>query len=90
MSSSMNTEKAHEIAKQMTYRDAVYNALRGRCVPYKKATRIKLNELLEFIENCNFIKITENGRIDIDIEMMQAISQYGEHIKCENGKRTNG
>ena len=89
MSSGMNTEQAKEIAKQMTYRDAVYNALRGRCVPYKKATRIKLNELLEFIENCNFIKITENG-IDIDTEMMNAISQYGEYVKCENMKRTNG
>ena len=89
MSSSMNTEKAHEIAKQMTYRDAVYNALRGRCVPYKKATRIKLNELLEFIENSNFIKITENG-IDIDIEIMKSISQYGEYVKCENMKRTKG
>lgn len=80
MSSSMNTEQAKEIAKQMTYRDAVYNALRGRCVPYKKATRIKLNELLEFIENCNFIKITENG-IDIDTEMMNAISQYAKEIE---------
>ena len=47
----MNTEQAKEIAKQMTYRDAVYNALRGRCVPFKKATRIKLKELLEIVED---------------------------------------
>lgn len=51
MSSGMNTEQAKEIAKQMTYRDAVYNALRGRCVPFKKATLIKLKELLEIVEN---------------------------------------
>lgn len=51
MSSGMNTEQAKEIAKQMTYRDAVFNALRGRCVPFKKATRIKLKELLEIVEN---------------------------------------
>lgn len=51
MSSGMNTEKAHEIAKQMTYRDAVINALQGRCVPFKKATRIKLTELLEIVES---------------------------------------
>lgn len=51
MSSGMNMEQAKEIAKQMTYRDAVYNALRGRCVPFKKATRIKLKELLEIVEN---------------------------------------
>ena len=40
MSSSMNLKEAEEIAKEMTYRDAVINALRGRCIPYKKATRI--------------------------------------------------
>lgn len=46
----MNMAEAKEIAKKMTYRDAVNNALRGRCVPYKKATRIKLNELLEILD----------------------------------------
>lgn len=50
MSSGMNTEQAKEIAKQMTYRDAVINALQGRCVPYKKATKIKLLELLDIVE----------------------------------------
>ena len=50
MSSGMNMAEAEEIAKKMTYRDAVYNALRGRCVPYKKATRIKLKELLEKVK----------------------------------------
>ena len=50
MSSGMNIAEAEEIAKKMTFRDAVYNALRGRCVPYKKATRIKLNELLEMLD----------------------------------------
>lgn len=57
MSSGMNTEQAKEIAKQMTYRDAVFNALRGRCVPFKKATRIKLTELLEIVENMENEKI---------------------------------
>lgn len=57
MSSSMNTEKAHEIAKQMTYRDAVINALRGRCVPFKKATKIKLKELLDLVEDMENAKM---------------------------------
>ena len=47
MSSTMNMEEAKRIADQMSYEDAVYNAMKGRCVPYRKATRIKLNELLE-------------------------------------------
>ena len=57
MSSGMNTEQAKEIAKQMTYRDAVINALCGRCVPFKKATAIKLKELLEIVEDMENAKM---------------------------------
>ena len=34
----------------MTYRNAIYNALQGKCIPYRKATFIKLYELLDKIE----------------------------------------
>lgn len=47
MSSSMNMEEAKEYAKSMSYSQAVYNAMCARCVPYRKATKIKLKELLE-------------------------------------------
>ena len=43
----MTVEEAKEYAKTMSYTDAVYNALQGRAVPYRKATKIKLNELLQ-------------------------------------------
>lgn len=43
----MTKEEAKEYAKHMTYADAVYNALQGRAIPYRKATLIKLHELLE-------------------------------------------
>ena len=43
----MNREEAEKVAKQMTFADAVYNALQGRAIPYRKATLIKLHELLE-------------------------------------------
>ena len=43
-------EEAEEYAKDMTYRDAVYNALQGKCIPYRKATLIKLYELLDMVE----------------------------------------
>lgn len=42
----MTVEEAKEYAKTMSYTDAVYNALQGRAIPYRKATKIKLNELL--------------------------------------------
>ncbi len=47
MSASMNLEEAKKVAENMTYSDAVYNALGGKCIPYRKATKIKLKELLE-------------------------------------------
>ena len=46
----MNREEAEEYAKIMSYRDAVYNALQGKCIPYRKATLTKLYELLDVIE----------------------------------------
>ena len=46
----MNREEAEEYAKNMSYRDAVYNALQGKCIPYRKATLIKLYELLDIVE----------------------------------------
>ena len=46
----MTKEDAKEYAKEMTYRDAVCNALQGKCIPYRKATLIKLHELLDMIE----------------------------------------
>ena len=46
----MTKEEAEACAKEMTYRDAVYNALRGKCIPYRKATLIKLHELLDMVE----------------------------------------
>lgn len=47
---NMTREEAEEIAKEMTYRDAVYNALQGKCIPYRKATLIKLYELLDVVD----------------------------------------
>lgn len=47
----MTREEAEEYAKEMTYRNAVYNALQGKCIPYRKATLIKLYELLDMVES---------------------------------------
>jgi hypothetical protein len=46
----MTKEEAEEYAKEMTYSDAVHNALQGKCIPYRKATLIKLYELLDKLE----------------------------------------
>ena len=46
----MTREEAEIEAKHMTYRDAVYNAMKGKSIPHRKATMIKLHELLDVIE----------------------------------------
>ena len=53
MSSGMNIEEAKKIADKMSYREAIMNCLCARCVPYRKATKIKMKRLLECIEAFN-------------------------------------
>ena len=87
----MLVEEAVEYAKTMSYTEAVYNALQGRAVPYKKATKIKLDELLEIAESlpihckdCEYWEKAENslqGRCCL-LQMYPT----GEWF-CGNGKR---
>jgi hypothetical protein len=82
MSSGMNMAEAEEIAKKMTYRDAVYNALRGRCVPYKKATRIKLNELLEMLDKgLTVTEFADNRWISVSERLPKADEYVGNIAK---------
>lgn len=50
MSSGMNMQEAEKVAENMSYRQAVINCLYARCVPYRKATKIKMKQLLEIAE----------------------------------------
>ena len=51
MDRGMNLDQAKIYAEKMSYSQAVYNALCGSGIPYRKATKIKLNELLEVAKN---------------------------------------
>ena len=46
----MTREESEEYAKNMTYRDAINNLMKARSIPYRKATFIKVNELLKALE----------------------------------------
>ena len=46
----MTREEAEEYAKGMTYRDAINNLMKARSIPYRKATFIKIKELLKALE----------------------------------------
>lgn len=46
----MSLAEARELAKRMSYRDAVTNCLRAKCIPYRQATKLKLKEMLELAD----------------------------------------
>ena len=58
----MTQEEARIYANNMTYEEAVLNCLNARCVPYRKATKVKLNELLALAKIIdNMTKLTTGG-----------------------------
>lgn len=57
----MTREEAKIYASNMTYTRAVYNAISGKSIPYRKATMIKLHELLEIAKKADCK--TEKGDI---------------------------
>ena len=46
----MTGEEAKRYAENMTYREAICNLKQAKSVPYRKATFIKVNELLDELE----------------------------------------
>lgn len=80
MSSGMNIQEAENVAEKMTYREAVINCLNAKCVPYRKATKIKMKQLLESIDNdftddllnMGSTKGYQQGRADRDREIAES------------------
>lgn len=46
----MTREEAEKYAENMTYREAIHNLKQAKSIPYRKATFIKVNELLKALE----------------------------------------
>lgn len=46
----MTREEAKKYAENMTYREAIYNLKKAKSVPYRKSTFIKVNELLDELD----------------------------------------
>ena len=59
----MTKEEAIECAKNMTYREAVRNTVYAKGVKYKKATRIKLQELAEIADKLVLCKDCRASRV---------------------------
>ena len=51
----MTREEAEKYAENMTYREAIYNLMQAKSVPYRKATFIKVYELLDELEQEPFM-----------------------------------
>lgn len=56
----MTREEAEKYAEKMTYHEAIYNLKQAKSVPYRKATFIKIYELLDKLEQePKWIPVTE-------------------------------
>ena len=53
----MTREEAEKYAENMTYREAIYNLKQAKSVPYRKATFIKINELINELEQEPMVEI---------------------------------
>ena len=64
----MTVDEAEKYADEMTYREAIENALSAKCVPYRRATLTKLHRLLKkFGENVDVLdKISAEIREEYD------------------------
>ena len=89
MSAGMNLEEAQKIANKMCFKDAVYNALYAKCVPYRKATKIKLNELLNIAKDVDEAKSKGCDEVELSLYYngwndgyKQAIDDFRDKI-CE-------
>ena len=71
----MTREEAEEYAKEMTYRDAINNLMKARSIPYRKATFIKVNELLKALE-----QEPKTGHWEWQTEDIYQCSECGEDI----------
>lgn len=85
----MTNKEAEEYAKNITYRNAVYNALQGRCIPYRKATLIKLHELLDMIEPLKQ-EIEQTRWIPCSERPPEKQITIGEYVFSENVLGTEG
>ena len=72
----MTREEAEKYAENMTYREAIYNLKQAKSVPYRKATFIKINELLNELEQ----EPTTKNDLGVDAVSRQAINIYIDYI----------
>lgn len=89
----MTREEAEKYAKNMTYREAICNLKQAKSVPYRKATFIKVNELLDELEQepfmnkpCISSKVCEHDkevaldkiRAEIEEQVLESLSDGGD------------
>ena len=84
----MNRDEANEYAKDMTYMDALANLKAAKCVPYKKATLAKVQELVDLLESKEggVVGVLEQIRWERDVAISQlAELGYGFGEKAKDG-----
>ena len=75
----MTIEEATKYAENMTYREAIHNLKQAKSIPYRKATFIKVNELLNGLKQEPILE--KDGTLIVTIEhcgnVGRVLVQYG-------------
>lgn len=72
----------------MTIEEAVRNAMRGKCIPYRKETKGKLNEILQ--ENAELKRLLKLAIDDLNIVKTHLSDFYCELTDCDDCPYTIG
>lgn len=87
----MTREEAEKYAENMTYREAIYNLKQAKSVPYRKATFIKINELIDELEQEPFMnKACVSGKVcehdkKVVLDKIRAEIESIEHYGTNDG-----
>lgn len=78
----MTKEEAEIYAKTMTYEDALYNLSQARAIPYKKATLIKVNELIKALSQEPTEKPITVDEMEREYEKSKAL--FHKIVECDD------
>ena len=82
----MTIEEARIYADNMTYEDAIYNLAQARCLPYRKATFIKIESLLNDLKELKAYRETKTTDAVDRVTIKEYLDSYNDVPEINVGK----
>ena len=82
----MTIEEARIYADNMTYEDAIYNLAQARCIPYRKATFIKIESLLNDLKELKAYRETKPTDVVDRMTIKEYLDSYNDVPEINVGK----